>query len=417
MLERPPGPLRLDELEFGTMNNLGDTTAVGSGSRRRGTSKTFINASLRNAYSRDSLRGTKSFYGIVIGYRQTDHPAYSKKETLLISPDQAEPRVQRAFFVYKVFIPELEPRPYPKTLCDPVIKTYPDVHVAHHLQGSPLVAGSVVRVSYSNDATMSDPLIVEKEGSIFFGFEGVDTAKLKSLWSKQPTSIIGQGGIEPFEDDTPNADRIRGALGRVPSFVSINPGFLGFVTEKENGAFPGYYELSSGGDISAELASAALSVLNTLQIELPKVNGGDKVQIRISAGNDLYHQGLVCAEGELPRAGYSKGGEIGCYTSHHTSGNALDFTVSDTSTRVLDKVVEVLRRHAAGSKSFNFLDEYRDPTRHATGRHFHISWGVDDGARAAAERRIAELLTTDDGVKTRLDAGHTKEVKIVPITI
>jgi hypothetical protein len=65
-------------------------------------------------------------------------------------------------------------------------------------------------------------------------------------------------------------------------------------------------------------------------------------------------------------------------------------------------MVNILQRYAAGnSPNFRFIDEYRNPTKKATGNHFHISWGA--GTESQIELNKALALA--------------KQNKILPITI
>ena len=188
--EREPGGLLLEELQFGTLNNFGDTTAVGSASRRRGTSKQFLDSALREAFGKDTMKGVNQFTGIIISVRSSADPAYSRKDHLLSNMGSEEPKVEE-YFVYKVYIPEVECRPYPKSLKDPVIYTYPDVHPSKKIeQEGQLPIGAVVKIQYSSIWSLSDPMIVATEGDIYFAFEGLDVSKAAELWKKGPKSVL-----------------------------------------------------------------------------------------------------------------------------------------------------------------------------------------------------------------------------------
>lgn len=188
--ERDPGGLKLDELKFGAMNNFGDTTAVGSASRRRGSSRQFLDSALKETFARDTMKGINQLTGIIVSVRSSTDPAYSRKDHLLSNMGSEETKVLE-YFVYKVYIPEVECRPYPKSLNDPVLYTYPDVHPSKKIeQGEQLKLGTVVKVQYSSLWSLSDPMIVATEGDIYFAFEGLDVSKAAELWKKGPKSVI-----------------------------------------------------------------------------------------------------------------------------------------------------------------------------------------------------------------------------------
>jgi len=146
-------------------------------------------------------------------------------------------------------------------------------------------------------------------------------------------------------------------------------------------------ELANGGDITAELAAAAASVMSTIRAEHPHI------KIRITGGNDAFHQGLVCVGGKWGAGGRRKDGVPNkkCYTSRHTKGRGMDFVVASgrgDGDIDLDRVVAILRRHVAGNAGkFRFIDEYRHPTSAATAPHLHMSWG--EGTEGKDEMNLA----------------------------
>ena len=173
-----------------------------------------------------------------------------------------------------------------------------------------------------------------------------------------------EGGLgEQFDIESP--ELIQSALhytGPAPNADKLRDYLM------ENGISEEGNELSSGGDISPEIAAATISFLDTLYAELPTVT------IRLTGGNDHFHHGLD-------------------YTSRHTRGDAVDFTVTPARIDVTDKVETILQRYAAGNGGyFRYLNEYDNPTRAATGKHFHMSWGA--GTEAQANVDTAEYLAS-----------------------
>ncbi len=173
--------------------------------------------------------------------------------------------------------------------------------------------------------------------------------------------LLPAGGAGP----TPNADRLRILLGE------LGPNIY------EKGQ-----ELANGGDITAETAAAAASVMSTIRIEHPHI------KIRITAGNDAFHHGLKC-DGQGRRR---SGAEGKCYTSRHTRGRGIDFVLASgrgAADSDLNRVIAILRRHVAGNAGkFRFVDEYRHPTSAATAPHIHFSWG--EGSEGQDEWALAQ---------------------------
>tara|TARA_B110000977_G_C11087342_1_gene495228 strand:+ start:822 stop:4571 length:3750 start_codon:yes stop_codon:yes gene_type:complete len=107
---------------------------------------------------------------------------------------------------------------------------------------------------------------------------------------------------------TPEADRLRREIKLLSS--SENPN-LTFTIEEKIGAStitdPGP-QLSSGGDIDPLLVDTAMSVFKLIKIELQNYLS---IKIRITAGNDLYHQEFSENTNSL-----------------HKVGKAMDFTIT-----------------------------------------------------------------------------------------
>lgn len=154
---------------------------------------------------------------------------------------------------------------------------------------------------------------------------------------------------------SPNADLFRAELTK-----------LGY---QEKGS-----ELSTGGDLTPSIVKAGTAVAKKIKALYPNMS------LVFTGGNDVFHQGTQE------------------YTSRHTAGNAIDFVISpDTSTDVAN-VEKVLQGFSVGTGGdFRFLNEYTNPTKEATGKHFHISWGgpTEGNSSYAAARALS-----DDGKLT-----------------
>jgi hypothetical protein len=154
---------------------------------------------------------------------------------------------------------------------------------------------------------------------------------------------------DSFDGDTPNAELLRSLL------VELRYG------EKGN-------EISNGGDISFDIARAAGAIFKTISTELPNI------QVTVTGGNDLYHQGLN-------------------YNSRHKRGNSIDFVITPDTNANVKSVETILQRYAKGENPFfRYLNEYNNPTKAATGKHFHISWGIGTEGQANLDSAISSPL-------------------------
>ncbi len=240
----------------------------------------------------------------------------------------------------------------------------------------PIVPGSFVRCKFEQN-TRRVGIITEMVNDMPpYTLSGEITNPLKSMAAFGAASTIED--YRTFAGPTPNADRLRAVIAQ-----------LGASRVYEKGD-----EIANGGDITAELAEAATSVMSTIAVEFPHI------QIRITGGNDKFHQGLICKNGQYmstKRNGAAAGGRRSgapgnCYKSRHTNGRGLDFVLASgrgSGDSDLDSVVAVLRRHVSGNAGmFRFIDEYRNPTSAATAPHIHFSWG--EGSEGKDEQVLFE---------------------------
>jgi hypothetical protein len=124
-------------------------------------------------------------------------------------------------------------------------------------------------------------------------------------------------------------------------------------------------ELSNGGDITKQTADLGISFVKKCKQEVPQV------QLRFTGGNDAFHHTLS-------------------YNSRHKSGRGLDFTIIPYSSANQKAVLKVLQGFAAGNvPNVKFIDEYSNPTRKASGKHFHFSWGPGTEGKKDVNRAIA----------------------------
>jgi hypothetical protein len=155
---------------------------------------------------------------------------------------------------------------------------------------------------------------------------------------------------------TPNANKLRQTLQT-----------LGYKEKKQ--------EISSGGDISEKLSTIASKIFTTIKNEYPNIS------VEVTGGNDLFHANLD-------------------YNSRHKKGNGLDFTISPSTQQDINNVNMILLGYVAGDNAFRFINEYDKPTKSATAKHFHISYGVGTEGIENVER--ANLAARSRNLKFRV---------------
>jgi hypothetical protein len=109
--------------------------------------------------------------------------------------------------------------------------------------------------------------------------------------------------------------------------------------------------LDEVGDITPEFASVLKKVSSAFQKEMPEL------KIKFGSGRDKFHQAYP--------------------NSRHNKGNANDIVfdgIKKSDDETLDKICTLLCAARKSIPGFTFIDEYRYPTKHATGNHFHISY-------------------------------------------
>ena len=357
-------------LKWTTMNPLQDQTERGSADPRRGTSKRFINRTLASMYSKNCLVNTDEFYGIVVLKYKRDVGSINLPHTVMSSMAGDPPNDTSNHNVYKVYVPELECRPYPQALNDPILATYQDVVES---AGLDCAVGNIVRIQYGDLGNMKNPRIVGKEGRVPADFLPSKMEHGLHVDFQENVPAIAQS-IAPYSGPSPNADRLR---------EFIEPNFQ--IYEKET-------ELTSGGDLKSDIVNATISILSTILFEISGIT------IKLSAGNDLFHQTTEAAR-----------------LSRHRKGNAVDFTISPNDGTTVDRVEKILQRYAAGNnKKFRYLNEYTDPTAHATGKHFHISWGL--GSEGNTALWVAEDLAARGEIEPLSVGGVESENHIASLS-
>jgi hypothetical protein len=107
---------------------------------------------------------------------------------------------------------------------------------------------------------------------------------------------------------------------------------------------------SGGGDITDDLSTFVSNILKDFKLVKPNV------KVKITAGNDNYHKGLS-------------------YNSKHKVGKAVDLVIIPHNVDTSNAFTEILNNYKSKDSKFDFIDEYKHPSKAATGGHFHLQYG------------------------------------------
>ncbi len=209
----PKSSLALKDLSYGFLNPVSDTDTGNTADRRRSNSINYLQNVIQDLYGSNALSGVDTFSGIVIFVGEKQVGLSTEKDAILEeyakrSPAAAAWEAAKDLFggdkakltgVYKVYIPELECRPVPKSFDDPVILTYYDVYLAEGATGDDPVLGSVVRIKFGNINTFTGPKIISVGKTV--AFTDIDAAGNRSAHGSGPSSPAGSypssGGTNP----------------------------------------------------------------------------------------------------------------------------------------------------------------------------------------------------------------------------
>lgn len=108
-------------------------------------------------------------------------------------------------------------------------------------------------------------------------------------------------------------------------------------------------ELTSGGQITDEISGIVSDILIDYKSVKPKV------QVVVTAGNDKFHQGTK---------------------SRHTMGQAVDLVLKPYNSENAKAFMNVLNKYKSKDGKFSYIDEYTNPSKTATGGHFHLQYGA-----------------------------------------
>ena len=206
--------IKMSDLTFGSLNNIQDGNSGESGDRRRTRTTTAMRMAAEAAFSKDTLNNISEFNGVVVSHRLVAFATYQNKTALFndylyrANQDEEEAEVKGidfSSFAYKVYIPELEPRPAPNSNTDPVLVTYPDVYSDISDGAVPLPLGTLVAVKFEDVENLFNPRIVRVVGGPI-AIENVSSAELNNIFNSSVPGFVGN-----YQSDPPGGQGRRAA--------------------------------------------------------------------------------------------------------------------------------------------------------------------------------------------------------------
>ena len=145
------------------------------------SSREAMNGFINAAYGRNFLANVDEFYGLVVYQMVRNNPSADCFGSQVVQEGQ-ESKSLNDYQSYRVYVPELECRPFPETYTDPVISTYREMCASTGILTT-VGVGSIVIVKFLNFATLGRPLIVGVEGAIEGGMVPVRSTNLSTSHS------------------------------------------------------------------------------------------------------------------------------------------------------------------------------------------------------------------------------------------
>jgi len=107
-------------------------------------------------------------------------------------------------------------------------------------------------------------------------------------------------------------------------------------------------ELTSGGEVNDDITKIVAEILKKYKEINPNVD------VTITAGNDKFHQKR---------------------NSKHKTGDAIDLVINPNNTKNSSDLIKLLDEFKSKYNTFNYIDEYKNPSKGSTGGHFHLQYG------------------------------------------
>lgn len=130
-------------------------------------------------------------------------------------------------------------------------------------------------------------------------------------------------------------------------------------------------ELTSGGEIN----STFLDIMNNLVTDWKKM-GGSNCPLNFTSGNDKFHKNITD------------------YVSRHTKGEAMDATLPNGCH---SSFITLLKTYKTKYNGFDYIDEYRNPTKKATAGHFHMSYRAGQPETSKGGNEVSSSTTQTSG--------------------
>lgn len=109
-------------------------------------------------------------------------------------------------------------------------------------------------------------------------------------------------------------------------------------------------ELTSGGEITDQISSITSEILTQYKAVRPQV------KVVITSGNDKHHQNKSS-------------------NSRHKTGQAVDLVIQPYNSDNAKALINILNQFKSKDSKFTYIDEYTNPSKYATGPHFHLQYG------------------------------------------
>jgi peptidoglycan hydrolase-like protein with peptidoglycan-binding domain len=195
------------------------------------------------------------------------------------------------------------------------------------------------------DSIQSGGFTQQSKGGYEFQ-KGVESMQIGLILLGYELPKYGVDGL--FGPETANAvrrfknDNLKQNVNETANMLRDTLDDLGY---KEKGS-----ELTSGGDVNNNITSIVSQILKNYKETNPNV------VVTVTAGNDNFHK------------------KVG-YKSSHSTGNAIDVTISPYNSKNASDFIKILNNTKNQNSGFNFIDEYTNPSKASTGGHFHLQYG------------------------------------------
>jgi len=196
--------IKMSDLGFGSLNNIQDGNSGESGDRRRTSTTTAMRMATEAAFSKNTLNNINEFNGIVVSHRLVSFATYQNKTALFsdylykANQDEVEKEkkgIDYSNYAYKVYIPELEPRPAPNSNTDPVLVTYPDIY-SDLTDATPIPLGTIVAVKFEDVENLFNPRIVRVVGGPI-QIQNISSQELNETFNSKTKADLAKYASDP----------------------------------------------------------------------------------------------------------------------------------------------------------------------------------------------------------------------------